>query len=193
MKEKLTEQDFQDAANAIGCEVAVVKAVAEVESGRRGGFCPDDFPTTLFEGHVFHRYTKGVYDNNFPDISYPKWTTQFYGKTWADERARLAAAINIDRRAALMSASWGRFQIMGFNFALVGCTSVQKFVNRNCESERSQGELFVKYVFHAGLAKYLVERRWKSFAEKYNGPLYWKNQYDEKLEAAYLKYGGTVA
>ena len=188
MKQKLTEKDFADAAAIIGCEEAVVKAVAEVESGRRGGFCPDDFPVTLFEGHVFHRYTDGLYSEKNPDISHQKWTTEFYGKTWYEERNRLDRAIRLDRTAALMSASWGRFQIMGFNFPACGCTSVQQFVNYNCESEREQGRLFVEYIFHVCLDDELRDKRWHDFARKYNGPMYQKNRYAEKLETAYNKF-----
>jgi hypothetical protein len=193
MKPKLTEQNFRDAAAMLGCEVAAIRAVAEIESGRRGGFCPDDFPVTLFEGHIFYRYTKGAYAESHPTICYPNWTTEFYGKTWTDERMRLAEAVNLDRRAALMSASWGRFQVMGFNFPVVGCKSVQAFVNKMCESEREQLMLFVEYIIHEGLADELRERRWPDFARFYNGPLYQRNNYDEKLAAAYAKYAAAEA
>jgi hypothetical protein len=187
MKQLLTERDFRDAARFLGCEVAAVKAVAEVEAPR-GGFCPDGFPVTLFEGHIFFRYTKGRFAESHPRLCYPKWTTEFYGRSWVAERERLDAAIALDRRAALMSASWGRFQIMGFNFPVVGCASVQQFVNRMCESERRQGELFVQYIIHEGLADELRDRRWDDFARFYNGPLYKKNRYAERLEKAYRKF-----
>lgn len=192
MKERLTEQDFREAAAFLGVEVAALKAVAEVESGRRGGFCPDDFPVTLFEGHVFSRYTRGRFDESHPTISYPRWTREHYGKTWTDERSRLNAAIKLDRVPALMSASWGRFQIMGFNFAACGCTDVQQFVNRMCRSERDQGELFIQYLIHHQLVSALREHRWHDFARRYNGPGYQKNDYAGKLQRAYAKNGGTA-
>jgi hypothetical protein len=190
VKARLTEQDFADAAAFLSCEVAAVHAVAEVESGAQGGFAPNDFPTTLFEGHIFHRYTKGAYDRSHQTLSYPKWTTQYYGHGYVEEQARLTAAAKLDRTAALMSASWGRFQIMGFNFPVVGCTSVQQFVTLMCRSEREQGALFVKYIVHEGLVDELQQARWADFARYYNGPLYTKNQYDVKLQAAYVKWGG---
>lgn len=192
MKQRLNEQDFQDAANFLGCEVAAVKAVAEVESGRQGGFCPDDFPTTLFEGHIFYRFTKGHFAHSHPEICYPKWTTDFYGRNWVEERKRLDIAISLDRKAALMSASWGRFQVMGFNFTICGCVTVQQFVNRMCTSEREQGKLFIEYIIHEGLIDELREHRWDDFARFYNGPLYIKNDYAGKLKRAYQQNGGTV-
>jgi len=192
MKEKLTEQDFIDAANILKCEVASVRAVAEVESGKTGGFCPDDFPATLFEGHVFYRYVGSTYAKNYPTICYPKWTREFYGKTWQEERGRLDSAIALNRNAALMSASWGRFQIMGFNHGICGCVTVQQFVTVMCKSEREQGRLFIEYVIHEGLADELRDRRWDDFARRYNGPLYQKNDYAGKLARAYKRNGGEL-
>lgn len=191
MKPTLTLQDFEQAAAQLGCETAVIQAVAEVES-RGLGFCPDDFPKTLFEGHIFHRYTNGLYATSHPTICYPKWTRQFYGKTWQAERQRLADAIRLNRTAALMSASWGKFQVMGFNYALCGCVAVQQFVNEMSRSEAEHLRLFCEYIIHSGLDDELMARNWSRFARLYNGPLYQKNQYDVKLEKAYQKFKGAV-
>ena len=111
----LVKQDFVDDAALIGCDVEAVMAVAAVESSG-GGFDPEGFPKTLFEGHWFHKLTNGKYSADYPTLSYPKWTKQFYGKTWQEEKARLAQAMTLDRQAAMLSSSWGMFQIMGFNF-----------------------------------------------------------------------------
>lgn len=165
----LTEQDFADAAKEVGCSVAAIKAVAKVES-LASGMCPDGFPVTLFEGHHFSRYTKGAFDKSHPTISYPKWTTQFYGKGWRAERARLDQAIKLSRNAALLSASWGKFQIMGFNFARCGFDDVQTFVNAMCKSERAQLDIFVDFVKASGLSDELRDLRWVDFARHYNGP-----------------------
>jgi len=193
VKEKLTEQDFIEAAKILCCEVAAIKAVAEVESGPRGGFCEDDFPVTLFEGHIFYRYTQGIFALNHPTICYPCWTTKFYGKTWQAERKRLDDAVKLDRRAALMSASWGRFQIMGFNFPVCNCTHIQQFVNLMCKSEAMQLDLFCQYIIHEYLDDELRERRWDDFARRYNGPAYQKHDYAGKLERAYKRNLGGVA
>lgn len=184
MKPALTQEDFAAAAQRLGCEVAAIKAVAKVESAG-SGFCSDDFPKTLFEGHVFFRYTGGQYAVSHPTLCHQRWTKEFYGKTWQEERQRLVAAVQLNRTAALMSASWGKFQIMGFNHPLCGCTTVQAFVNRMCQSESEQLNLFCDYIIHAGLVDELIHKDWQRFARLYNGPLYAKNQYVEKLTAAY--------
>ena len=180
------KQDFVDDAALIGCEVEAVMAVAAVESSG-GGFDPEGFPKTLFEGHWFHKLTNGKYSASHPSISYPRWTKQFYGKTWQAEKARLAEATTLDRNAALMSASWGMFQIMGFNHAKCGFKTVQQFVTAMCKSEDSQLFVFSQYIVNSGLADELRDKRWADFARLYNGPEYAKNKYDIKLAKAYAK------
>lgn len=182
----LEERDFVAAAFLLECEVGAIKAVCEVEAPR-GGFV-DSQPVTLFEGHIFHKYTKGKFDAEAPTLSYPTWTTQFYGHDQKAEKLRLMKAMLLDSTAALMSTSWGRFQIMGFNFALCGFTDVQSFVKAMKQSEKPQLDAFVEYIIHSRLNDELRDLRWADFARCYNGPLYQKNNYDTKLATAYLKY-----
>jgi hypothetical protein len=177
--------DFQEAASTLQCEVAAIMAVAKVESDGEG-FCADGFPKTLFEGQHFYRYTHGLYAQQHPTICYEKQTYEFYGKAcFPKERQRLADAIRLDRNAALMSASWGKFQIMGFNYAICGCTTIQQFVNRMCKSEHEHLDLFCEYIIHAGMSDELQAKDWPRLARLYNGPLYWKNHYDIILAEAY--------
>jgi hypothetical protein len=183
-KTGLANQDFTDAANIINCEVAAIKAVAEVES-RGGGFLDNGEPIILFERHIFSRRTNHLFDKTHPDISNPK--AGGYGKT-AEQHERLARAVKLNRNAALMSASWGMFQIMGFNYSLCGFSSLQEFINAMYSSERNHLLAFVEYIRQASLGDELRDRKWTDFARKYNGPDYAKNNYDTKLAAAYKKY-----
>lgn len=187
MTTKLVYADYVDDAKRLGCDVATIQTVAQVESSG-SGFCPDGFPKTLFEGHIFSRFTKGRFDLTNPAVSYPKWTKAFYGKTWQAERSRLDEAIRLDRTSALMSASWGMFQIMGMNFAKCGFKTVQQFVTAMCKDSNTQLEIFTTYVIESGLADELRDRRWADFARLYNGPSYGVNQYDVKLAKAYDKF-----
>ena len=187
----LTLEDFQKVATDLGCDVAAVQAVQSVETGGSGGFNPDGTPKTLFEGHWFSRLTNHVYDKDYPTISYPKWTREFYGKTWQVEQARLEQARQLNQDAAFQSASWGMFQIMGANSAICGFSTVIDFVAAMCTDELSQLEAFAQFVIHRGLADELQELRWADFARLYNGPQYAVNKYDTKLAAAYAKYKGA--
>jgi len=183
----ISEEAFIFAAEDLECEVAAIKAVAQVESAG-GGFRPDGSVKTLFEGHLFYKNTNGRFAKSHPTLCFPKWTKQFYGKTGAEEASRLNTAIRLDREAALKSASWGAFQILGSNYSLCGCKSVQDFVNEMSFSEDSQLKLFVEFIINSGLADELREKRWADFARKYNGPSFAVNKYDTKMAAAYAKF-----
>lgn len=186
-KARLMPEDYVDDAERLGCEVAAIRAVAEVESGGATGFNPDDTPKTLFEGHYFHKLTKGKYDETNPTISYSKWTRQFYGKTWQAEQARLQEAMDLDRNAALMSASFGTFQVMGANFAVCGFRTIQQFVNAMYTGSNEHLAAFTEFVIENGLQDELIDHRWDDFARIYNGP----GQvplYADKLAKAYEKY-----
>ncbi len=186
----LKEIDYKNAADLLNIDVAAIKAVLEVETGNRGGFVADEKPTILFEGHIFWRQLKaqGIdpvkYQKGNEDILYSKWTKKYY-KGGIKEYDRLNRAISINRKAALMSASWGLAQIMGFNYKLCGCKSIEEFVNQMTESEGKQLELFVIFIKNNKWDIYLRNLDWKEFARHYNGSGYAQNHYDQKLKKAY--------
>ena len=190
---KLKEDDYIEIAKKLNMEVAVIKAVKEVESGMYGGFISPGYPPILFEGHIFWRQLEndGVYPNNYikgnEDIIHQKWTKQYY-LGGMREYDRLDKAMKINKLAALKSASWGMFQIMGFNYQACGCKTVDEFITKMKQSEKNQLEMFMLFLINNKWDKYLRDKNWAGFAAKYNGPGYAENQYDIKLERAYNKY-----
>lgn len=180
----LTEQDFADAADKLGCSIAVIKAVCHVEAPR-GGFLPSGEPTILFERHQFSKRTGRKFDISHPHISNPKPGGYKGGQA---EHDRLAEAVALDREAALESTSWGKFQIMGFNYAPAGFESLQAFINAMYQSEGRQLDAFVSFIQHEGLASFLRNQQWAAFAKRYNGPNYAINSYDTKMAAAYKAF-----
>lgn len=187
---KLCEADFQRAAQTLDCEVACIKAVNEVESGG-SGFFASGRPKILFEAHCFSRLTQRRHDASHPDISSKTWNRALY-KGGEKEYDRLEKAMALDREAALQSASWGRFQIMGFNHQKAGFSSVDAYVKANYDSEGKQLEAFVNFLKSSGLDRPLREKRWADFAKGYNGSGYAQNRYDEKLQAAYQRFAGKA-
>jgi len=184
-KPLLTEDDYRLAAESLGVGVAAIKAVCEVEAPK-GGFFPDGQVRILFERHKFSQHTGGRYDKSHPGISNPKWGG--WG-TEGQQHARLAQAAALDRDAALKSASWGKFQILGENFKQAGFGTLQGFINAMHAGEPDQLEAFVNFVkADAAMHKALQARNWAKFARRYNGPKYAENKYDVKLAAAYAKY-----
>lgn len=186
MKNGLTEADYQEAAKLLGCEPAAIKAVAEVESSG-SGFLATGEPKILFERHYFRRLTGNRFDKLYPDLSGP-YKAGTYGPGGQHQHRRLQAAISLDRNAALQSASWGRFQIMGENYQLAGFKSIQSFINAMYNSERDHLLAFSNFVINKGLAGDIRNKDWARFARGYNGPAYAQNKYDIKMAAAYKKY-----
>ena len=188
--EKLTEEDFVLAAGILGIEPECLKAVQKVETGGRGGFFAPGKPAILFEGHVFWRelLSRGIDPSSLqakhPDILYPKWETGHY-KGGIKEYERLEEAIAIHEEAALSSASWGINQLMGNNYKLCGEKNVFDFVAKEKISEQNQLRHAIIFIHKSRMTQDLIEKNWRGFARKYNGPSYEKNNYHIKLDKAY--------
>lgn len=188
----ITEQQYKQIADDLGIEVAVIKAVEKVES-RGEAFLSSGEPKILFEPHVFWRELerKGINPNDYlpaySSILNSKWKAIPYGKV-SQQHGKLQKAVEIDRESALKSCSWGKFQIMGFNYKLCGYSSVQDFINAMYKDEYNHLLAFVNFIKSAGLVKYLKTKNWAKFAEGYNGKSYKVHKYDIKLENAYNSF-----
>lgn len=185
----LNEADLQKAADTLGVNVATVKAVYKVESNGKGFV--GDRPKILFEGHIFWRQLKkhGInpanHVNGNENVLHTRWTKAYYGQ---NQYARLAKAEKINKDAALESASWGLFQIMGYHWKSLGYANVQEFVDKMYASEGEQLMAFVRFIEVNHLTRYLKVRDWAGFARRYNGPGYKANRYDVKMARAYRQF-----
>lgn len=192
MKPMLTMRDYERAARTLRVDVAALVALAEVEASG-SGFLRTGEPKILFEAHHFSRLTGGAYDRSHPRISSARWNRRLYAIGGSPEirgqgeHRRLQQAITLDRAAALQSASWGKFQIMGFHWKALGYRSPQDFINAMYRSEVTQLDALVKFLQVNRLDDELRRKDWRAFARGYNGPSYRQNQYDTKLAAAYAR------
>lgn len=196
----LTDVMYGDAAKEINCDIPSIKAVEEVESNGKA-FLADGRLPILFEGHQFWKALErrkynvvALADNpTYSNVLYKHWDKTKY-KGGAKEWDRLQLACTIDKEAAFESASFGAFQIMGFNYKICGFKSVFEMVDFMKVNKYNQLICFLRYVKAAGLDKALRLHRWPVFAEGYNGPGYKGNpfttndDYDLKLAKAYAKY-----
>lgn len=181
----LTLRDYKEAASLLGVEVEVIQAVAEVESSG-DGFFRDGRITILFEAHIFSQYTNGKFNVSNPDISSAKWNRALYlGGT--REYNRLDKARLLDENAALMSCSYGSFQIMGFNYKMCGYPTVKDFV-RDQHTAKGQIKALVNFITKRGIVEHLKTKNWAAFAKAYNGNGYLLNKYDTKLANSYRKF-----
>ena len=190
----ITESDYDRAAMLLDCDPAVLKAVQKVETGGKGGFLPSGRPTMLFEGHIFWQQlrARGIEPQEVAsgneDVLFPKWTKSHY-KGGEAEYGRLLRARRISEDAANASASWGMFQVMGFNYAACGESSVARFVRSMYQSECRQLLLGVRFIKgNRPMLAALQKKDWKAFARLYNGLAYAQNRYDDKLSRAYSSF-----
>jgi len=186
----ISDAAYDEAAKTLGVDVATIRAVADVETSGEA-FDALGRPRILFERHYFHRLTSGRYDQSHARVSASQ--SGGYG-TFAEQYGKLEEAYALDPDAALRSASWGRFQIMGDNFVAAGFASSQEFVLAMTRSEEAQLDAFVRFVSsRSSMAEALRKKDWTSFAIAYNGPGYKKNRYDAKLAEAYERFAGPSA
>jgi hypothetical protein len=178
----LTDADYDDAAAELGVEVEAIKAVAQVETAG-DAFEARGRPRILFERHHFHRHTSGQFDASNPIISNSQ--RGGYGQ-FSEQYEKLEEAYALDQEAALKSASWGRFQIMGSNHRAAGFATVTQFVTALTQSESAHLRAFVSFVkSNAGMLDALQKKDWAGFARRYNGPAYYVKGYDKRMEKAY--------
>ncbi|HEX8902990.1 N-acetylmuramidase domain-containing protein [Vitreimonas sp.] len=168
-RDPLTRADFEEVAAMLGCEVEAIQAVVQVESGSAGAFAANGKPIILFEPHIFSRRTNRQYDTSHPTISYRSWDATKYPRTQDGRWAQLREAYALNPQEAIASASYGLFQIMGFNHNACGFPDPKSFVSDMCRSQAQQLKAFANFVRSNNLADELVRKDWEGFAAGYNG------------------------
>jgi hypothetical protein len=211
---EISAENWTTTATELTCEEAVLKAISVVESGGNSSFWRLNkgdgahIPAILFERHYFSRKTSGIYNETYPDVSWPvgyrkKSKLQTKDKTMPFNKVeipdvysdrvssylRLIEAYRLDPDAALKSCSWGKFQVMGDNFAACGALTLTAFVDAMCTSEYEQLRLLSGFIQRKPRLWTAVKTKdWKAIALNYNGPGYKTFSYDTKLKAAYEKF-----
>lgn len=178
---------YAAAAKAIGCDLAAIRAVFDVEASGRfldegGG------PVRRFEPHHFPREHWGRL--NFNPTGQAPWRASLALST-PRRRAMYDAAYAIDAEAAAKASSWGAPQIMGFNHAAAGY--------RNATSMRlafadpvKQIEAFANLIIEWGIDGDVRAHNWLGVAARYNGPGQ-AAEYARRLESAYRKRSGAAS
>lgn len=196
----LTDDHFSYLAKSFGCETAAVKAVTMTETGGRG-YDKNGLPRILLERHYFYRlslpkakqanwkHEKNPY-SKFSDVCNPIYGG--YGPAELHQYERLVKAARLDQDAALMSCSWGAFQVMGESFKDCGCTSVVEMVNSYLKSIDGHVQMFEQFMKNAKpvAIKALKEKNWVDFATAYNGGN-WRTQnpdYANNMKSHYDEY-----
>ena len=191
----LAPEDYVKAASEFGLEVAVVRAVVEVEASGNGFLLNEPAPVRpkiLFEAHHFYRLTPKPVSKTRPDLSSRRWNRSLY-KGGSGEWKRLLDAMEFDPIPALKSASWGLGQVMGFNYKVAGCSSVEQMVVEAHQGEYQQLRHMLNFCKNNNLIPALQNKDWARFARGYNGSGYRQNKYDTKLANSYQRWRQKVA
>ena len=183
----ITPADIQAAADKLGVTPAHIRMVRAVESGGKS-FDDKGRPVILYEPHVFHKRTGGEWSPS--DFSYAAWGARPYPKGYDGRWAQMEQAAAHNEVAALESASWGLFQIMGYHWRALGYASVQEFAKAMTKSEAGHLDAMVRFIVANGLTGALRKCKTgepetcRDFARGYNGGGYARNNYHAKLAAA---------
>lgn len=201
---KLTKEDFVAGGKLLNCHPGMIEALALKES-HGAAFLSDGRPKILFERHQFYRRLAKTIEpgrspadmlklretafKNDPDICNPNRGGYLGGVA---EYSRLDKAKSYSETAALESASWGQFQIMGFNAVPIGYSSVQEFVRL---MQQNIGEHLValeRFVLNTPNAlKGIRNQDFAMLAAAYNGPAYKENKYDTDLKKFFDRVKGN--
>ena len=188
---KATLDEISAIAADLGVSLAAFRAVIAVEAAG-SGFDKAGRPKALFERHHFFKHLKAtpalLQRAEAEGLAYPKWGTTPYPKGSDAVYSEIERACKINEAAALLSTSWGLGQVMGSNFKMVGCDTVEGMVKEAVESEAGQLRQMAGFIKSANLVRPMKELNWAAFAKGYNGPGYAKNAYDVKLAQAYAKF-----
>ena len=206
----LKDSDYTAAAARLKVSELAIRVFGAVE-GRGVGFLKNGKPKILFERHRMYAYLrlkKGAAFANKMAVERPNIVNKKSGGYQGNEAeyVRLELAKQIDVESALMSASWGQFQIMGENWKELGYTSAQDFVDQQFASESDQLEAFIRFTEwktgiiddkKVALIDALRAENWDAVFTLYNGPNYKKLGYQAKFQKEWDHlepiYGGAKA
>ena len=190
----LTDRDFIEVAEALGVEVAAIKAVVEIEAGStHQGFASPGKPLINFDLTMFRRFAsrRGINLAKYGNSHSVVFSSHRGSQTRA--HSRLEAARTIHPHAAVEGTFWGMFQIGGFNWKRCGAESIEDFEMRMSRSERDQLDMFAEFITSTGLIKHLREKNWAAFARGYNGPSYASHSYHTRMASAYKRHSAASA
>ncbi|KIF83242.1 LysM peptidoglycan-binding domain-containing protein [Noviherbaspirillum autotrophicum] len=216
----VTQSDIEDAAKELQCQPGLIYALAKQESSSSSFFKLGNrmVPKILYERHQFKNRTSpkkklpSPYENKYPDICGPAYSrakknkrgewielksgailmeSDVYGPSGIFQYKRLSKAYQLDPFAALEACSWGKFQIMGFNYKRAGFNDVKAFTKAMSRSDVEHIKAFLKFAkSNKVLLNGLRMKNFEKIAEGHNGEN-WRNinpEYASNLEKFYIEY-----
>jgi hypothetical protein len=179
-------------AQELGVEPELLHAIYMVESSGKG-FLPDGRPRILFEGHVFWKQLKkfGIdpsalvrQNSGLRDILYSSWGER--GNAYKlDQYERLKKAMAIHPEAALNSASYGSFQILGTNAKGMGYSNSKEMIDAISAGPDQELDALKRFLIMSKLVGAMKKRDFNAIARGYNGSGYAQHNYHGKMASYY--------
>ncbi|MFI8578603.1 N-acetylmuramidase domain-containing protein [Ectopseudomonas khazarica] len=191
---ELSDADIRLAAGDLNCEPGLIYAIARQESAHSSFIVINDerIPSILYERHWFKKLSQNPsFGTTNPEIygsAYKKARrdksgkyiavstgeeisiNDAYGPTGRFQYERLITAYRLNENAALQSCSWGKFQIMGFNYAAAGFSNVRDFTRAMSLGDAEHIKAFLKFAkSNATLLRGLREKNFELIAAGHNG------------------------
>lgn len=192
MLEKETISTITRLALEKNLEPSALLAVCDIESGGRVFARVEgrNEPLIRFEGHYFDRRLSGFRREaaRKAGLASPRAGKITNPRTQPARWRMLKRAMEIDRKAALESVSWGLGQVMGSHWSWLGYATVNDLVAEARSGAEGQVRLMLRFIEKAGLTDEIRRCDWHGFARGYNGPAYRKYGYHLKLDRAFRKY-----
>jgi hypothetical protein len=196
---EVSKADIEAAAADLRCDASSIYAIARQESAHSSFITVGGrkVPTILYERHWFRKLTSphqkppSPYDADHHEICGPAYhrteknkqgkivdkITQvapvdddIYGPSGLHQYQRVTKAYRLDKSAALQACSWGKFQIMGFNFKAAGFNDVFAFVKAMSTGDPAHIKAFLKFAkSNPVLLDGLRTKNYEKIAEGHNG------------------------
>ncbi|MGS0897242.1 N-acetylmuramidase domain-containing protein [Burkholderia stagnalis] len=126
----------------------------------------------------------------YPDLCFPNGDQ--YGEGGLHQYEKLIRAADLDFEVAVMSCSWGGFQILGEYYESCGCSTPFEFADKFMSGSDGQAEIFVAFMKNMKSVGVdgLREHKWEQVADSYNGTSWRKKNphYADNLKKYYEQY-----
>lgn len=193
----VTDNDINSIAKILGdTSDRRIKAVAKVESGG-DAFSKDGLVKILWERHLFYKYVKQTiyfvgYKNQY--ISHPDfggYTIDINENSINDSWEKLSYAMCTNPDGAFQSISIGKFQVLGKYYKEMGYDHPIEMLYDASRNEVSHYKMLANYILKVAFLKPSFLKisanaeDCRAFAKGYNGALYAKYDYHNKIAKAY--------
>lgn len=209
----VSDEQVADVANRYCIEPARLKAVEKVESNGEGfyvRFIEGPNGTAIrgaahghikvrLESHHFGNFLDKKFPSNKFREEYPHLVSvnnyRIGGRLVRAGQAeflRFIQACELDLQSALLATSFGRYQIMGFNYHILGYKHVEEMFSDFYKGEYVQLEGFIKFCQNKKILDNLQRGDMDEFFLRYNGRDYKANGYPEKFNRFYNQFKNTM-